>query len=663
MWLTAHNLTDITRLTDRQTRRLISSAQMGGHALTIRSIACPGGVRKEVWSESLPAEFQQRLRELDTASIAPMSLRIDEAGASEQSWKLDIIRPIIAHPKGTSERRAQLRQLVGMKPRDWTGKPRVLTEATLDLWVRTYENSDGLHLCLAKKVRKDKGKSRVFIRKEWDRAISFDAATCEAIRHELKQYMRGLIKVGTQRKLAMILTGEKLREFTAREGKNPDTMPPEAFVVPLDFYREERRFQKVYRHKKDRKASHDAKPRIRRTIEGLQPMDIVVMDVHHMNVLLQREDGTTATPKLIAFHDTATSRVFCELIMFEGKGGVRNTDIITAFIQMCMDPAFGVPKALYVDNGSEYGWADDLQDALKLNIAIKGFDWTHDRSAIIRAIPYNASAKLVEGWFRQMDQQYFRHIPGWIDDDRMNPKREQLGKPMPPYPGTWEEFVHQVKMLVELSYGHAPQSGALKGRSPLATYQAFVDDGWTATLMDPDDLLTVFTKENNYRVTKGSFKAFRRYWTCDELIPYIGERVIVHIPKYHGFSRLRVTDGKGNFIGFAVANEAYEVLDQRGARESARLSSIYNRDLADLDKSAPDIDVLAELMAFGQRRGPVTSNTPDAVISVNGLGGKGLALPPSKHPKGRTRQEIHDEARRVDEARAALADAFDRKVS
>lgn len=597
------------------------------------------------------------------AAIAPMSLRIDEAGAAEHNWKLDVIRPIIAHPRGSAERRARLRQLVGTRAADWTGKPRTLTEATLDLWVRTLENSGGRHLCLAKKVRKDKGKPRVFIRKEWDRAVSFDAATCEAIRHELKQVMRGFIKIGTQRKMAMILVGEKLREFTAREGENPDTMPPEAFVIPLDFYREERRFRKVYRHKKDRKASHDAKPRIRRTIEGLQPMDIVVMDVHHINVLIRRDDGTTATPKLIAFHDVATNRVFCELIMFEGKGGVRNADIITAFTNMCMDQAFGVPKALYVDNGSEYGWADDLQDALKLNIEIKGFEWTHDRSAIVRAIPYNAAAKQVEGWFRQMNQQYFRHIPGWIDDDRMNPKREQLGKPMPPYPGTWEEFVHQVKVLVELSYGHAPQTGALKGRSPLATYQTFVDDGWTATLMDPDDLLTVFTREKGYRVTKGSFKAFKRYWTCDELVDHTGERVMVHIPKYHGFSRLRVTDGKGNLIGFAEADEPYEVLDQRGARESARRSSLYNRALAELDKSAPDIDVLAEIAAFGMRKGTVTPNTPDAVISVNGLGGKGLALPPTKQGKGPTRQEIHDEARRVDEARAALADAFERKVS
>lgn len=269
------------------------------------------------------------------------------------------------------------------------------------------------------------------------------------------------------------------------------------------------------------------------------------MDVHHINVLIERESGKTATAKMIAFHDLGTSRVYCEIIMFEKKGGVRKIDIITAFINMCMDPAFGLPKVLYVDNGSEYVWADHLQDALKLNISINGFDWASDRSAVVRAIPYNASAKQVEGWFCQMNQQYFRHIPGWIDDDRMNPKREKLGKLMPPYPGTFDEFVADVKKLVHGSYGWSPQCGELKGASPLEKFKQFRDAGWTATLVDPNDLLSVFTREKGHTVTKGHIQALGRYWTCDEFNGYLGQRVTIHIPKYHGADKLRITEWEG----------------------------------------------------------------------------------------------------------------------
>ncbi len=596
------------------------------------------------------------------AAIEPMFLRIDEAGASEHSWKLDVIRPIIAHPKGSSERRARLRQLVGTRPADWTGKPRALTEATLDLWVRTFENSGCLHLCLAKKARKDKGKPRVFIRREWDHDVSLDAATCDAVRHELKQYMRGLIKGGAQRKIAMILAGEKLRDLTKAYGGDPSAISSDAFVIPLDFYRNEMHFKAVYRHKHDRKTSEDNKPRIRRTTERLEPMEVVVTDVHHINVLVRRENGTAATPKLIAFHDIATNRVFCEIIMFEEKGGVRNADVITAFLRMCQHPAFGVPRTLYADNGAEFGFADALSDALKLNCRIVAFNGPEDRGRVIRAKAYNASAKHVEGLFRQLNQQYIRHVPGYIGDDRMNPKRPALGKLPAPFSEGFDAFCERLYDLLT-AYEHMPQKGALKDMSPAATFRRHVEAGWTATLMDTDDLLTVFTKQEARTVQKHGIHVGTQFWTCDGLMAHFGERVMVHIPKYHGFSRLLVTDGKGNHIGLAEADKPFEVLDQRGAKESARRSSIRNRALADLDRSAPDIDVGAELAGFGRSQKPVKPNNPDALISVNRRGGMGLALPPTKQEKGPTRQEIHDEARKVDEARSALASAYARKVS
>lgn len=291
-----------------------------------------------------------------------------------------------------------------------------------------------------------------------------------------------------------MLTGDKLRDLTTQHGGNPDTMPSRAFDIPLDFYREELRYKKVARHKKDRKASHDAKPRIQRSIADLEPMDVVVMDVHHINVLIERETGKTATAKMIAFLDIATSRLFVEIIMFEGKGGVRNSDIITAFINMCMDKTFGLPRVLYVDNGSEYGWADHLQDALKLNIRINGFDWQSGRNPVVRATPYNASAKHVEGVFRQLNQQLIAVIPGFIGDDRMNPKQEKLGRSMTPFPGSFDDFVTAVKKLVYGAYGWAAQYGELKGVSPLEKFQQFVSAGWKATIVDGEDLLTVFTQ-------------------------------------------------------------------------------------------------------------------------------------------------------------------------
>ncbi|MGI8399858.1 hypothetical protein ACRYWZ_26150 [Agrobacterium deltaense] len=178
----------------------------------------------------------------------------------------------------------------------------------------------------------------------------------------------------------------------------------------------------------------------------------------------------------LPIHDIATNRVFCELIQFDNRGGVRNSDIITAFVNMCQHPAFGVPQFLYVDNGSEYQFADDLEDALRLGTRLMPFNGNKDRNHVIRAKAYNAAAKHVEGWFRQVNQQHFRHIQGWRDDDPINPKRPELGKLHAPFEGGFDAFCDIVYSHLT-SYEHMPQKGALKGRSPALVFKSFVDKG------------------------------------------------------------------------------------------------------------------------------------------------------------------------------------------
>lgn len=432
------------------------------------------------------------------------------------------------------------------------------------------------------------------------------------------------------------------------------------FAIPLDFWRDEYRFKAVYRHAVDRKASEDDAPRIRRTVKGLIPMEIVVMDVHHINVIVRRENGTTATPKLLAFHDISTNRVFCEIILLEEGGGVRNTDVITAFVNMCQHPAFGVPQFLYADNGSEYGFADYLSDALKLGSKVIAFNGEDERNRVVRAIAYNAAAKHIEGWFRQMNQQYFRHIKGWVDDDRMNPKRPSLGKLPTAFDAGFDALCATMYSYLT-AYEHMPQKGALGGSSPAMKFREHVAAGWKATVMNPADLLTVFTTSEPRFVRKHGIDLKGAIWTCDGLLRHFERQVLVHVPIYHGFSEVLVTDLNGNEIGIAVADREFNALDARGAKESARRKSVRNKALTNLKKSAPEIDVGAALIEYGQKQMPVAPNEPDGVISVSRSASSKRAMlpvPPSK----KTREQAEEEQRAVDEARAMLA-ASARKAS
>lgn len=64
------------------------------------------------------------------------------------------------------------------------------------------------------------------------------------------------------------------------------------------------------------------------------------MDVHPVDVLVARSDGSTATPRLLGFMDIATGRVWCELVFLDKRGRVRNVDLIEAFAAMAMHPAW-----------------------------------------------------------------------------------------------------------------------------------------------------------------------------------------------------------------------------------------------------------------------------------------------------------------------------------
>lgn len=348
------------------------------------------------------------------------------------------------------------------------------------------------------------------------------------------------------------------------------------------------------------------------------------------------------------------NRVFGELVFLNERGGVRNVDVIDAFKRMCQHPAFGMPQKLYCDNGSEYGFADYLEDALKLNCSITPFT-SQDRARVIRAKPYNASAKVVEGFFRQMNQQYFRHIPGWIDDNRMNPKRRELGKPMPPYEAGFDEFCKLVFQLLK-TYECLPQDGALAGKSPSQAFEGHVKSGWAATLIDDSQFYMAFTKPEKRKLEKHSFSLGGRYWTCDELDQCFEPTVVVRVPAYHGFNELLVETVAGERIGWAKPNVQFAYDDPRGAQTSAARDQNRRRALRELKHSVPDIDPLEKLIEIGRGASDIVPNPPTAVISVDMDWSRERAIVPARTPKT-TRQQREEEQQRLDEARSRMINA------
>lgn len=631
----------------------LAGPQWHGYALEVRTFHGRGGrsgIQYQVKVSSLPPLLQERLKALQMTDEAVSRLRLgDDTARFERAWKLEIIKPALEHPKGSAGRKAEIDKLHGVLKLDWTGQQRRLSKTTLYKWIETFE-LEGIH-GLAQKVRRDKGSRKVFVSRAWMNTVPFSDRVKATIHEDLKLYVRKLIGGGSQYKQTRVLASEKLKQLTAEHGFRLNEQARErlVFSIPPNFVKEETHFKAVYRRNSDRKAHEDAKPRIQRTIDGLLPMDVVVADVHHANIRLLRDDGTTATAKMIAFFDVATERFFYEFILFEDRASVRNIDVIGTFVNMCQDEAFGLPKKLYFDNGSEYQFADQLEDALKLGVEFRDLD---EIKSVHRAKPYNAAAKRIEGGFRELNQFVQRHIPGWIDDDRMKPKGRELGKAHKPYEGGFDAFCAEFRQLMQ-AYAYMPKTGALKSKSPAERFGEFVADGWRANILDPTDLLTVFTKPETRTVRKHGIEADGRVWSCDGLRRFFGNKVLVHLPRYgFGFNMLKVFDMHGREIGIAVPDQEYSYFDPRGAQESARRTSVREKALTQLAKSAPPIDVKAELIEYGAKQLPVIPNEPDGVVSVGaGHVETSLAIRPAM-TKRKTQQQIEEEVRKQDEARS-----------
>lgn len=633
----------------QKARRALARLERGlpyrGIVLEVRRAHGVGGERGQSYqfkADSLPAVLKEQLKALRSGSEAPSNRRDDLSTVGH--WRLHLITPALDQVRHTGERAAAVREIARTTRIGPDGRPITVTERTIERWLDAYE-ADGI-AGLMPRARRDKGARRVVISERWDGAVPFDQADKEDIADALRTYVRGLHKEGTSAAMIGMLAATKLRELTAARCDYTPAMSDITFKVPLPFIAAERAFRNVAIFKKDRKAYEDARPRIRRTRDGLAPLQIVVGDVHHLDIVMRRPDGSEAWPKAIAWLDLATNRTWLDVVLL-GKGkGIRNADVIASFVRMVQD--WGMPRTLYLDNGSEYRWSEFIDDALKLVERIDGGGDDRD-SRIVRARPYNAPAKAIEGIFRVLEYTYFCHLPGWAGGDRTNKKTAKVGQPTEPFAGTLDELRSLIGNCLAL-YESKPQRGALGNRSPRAVYEAAVADGWQRVTIDARELRTVFAEPVERKVRQGAIEYGGQYWICDVLNRPEIKEVIVRVPKFEEPTVLPVLDLSGKLLGFAEPVKRYGPLDPAGAREAARIAGIHLQGIQDLDRAVPDIDVPAEITRAAEALPATQIANVVGVISVSDQAREiadGIAEPAEDR-----------EARRIEQAQAQARKEF-----
>ena len=517
---------------------------------------------------------------------------------------------------------------------------------------------------LAPKERSDAGQRRYHISRVWDSGVPFSSAEKKKIAAETTRRVRSLWANSTELGWRQIgrYASRHLTELTRKAGYQGTGGELRAICrLPHNFVMPHRPYRAIAIHDQDAKQWHDNRPRIQRDRTLRQPMEIVVCDVHPMDVLLPRPDGSTFTAKLIAFEDWATARVFLHPVFLPKGEGVRQEHVAEAIVAMMTDERWGVPSHLYIDNGGEYGCAELTADAMWLSRQHRELQcWLqigdlednptltrafHARQeGIIKAKPYNASAKSIEGTFNVLEKGVFSALPGWIGGNRMAKKTTNVGQAPVPYQGGEEAFREDLQNCIT-AYETNPQTGQLQGRSPRQVFEEAIAAGWKRVDVERGALLAAFARDETRTLRQGSFtyagrgRPARRY-TAPELhtLP-AGTKLHLRPPIWGKRDLIPVMAPDGSLLCVAEADVRYDALDPEGARESARRLKRAKAGVKAMRDDVDELDMRAELASIAEQEDPVSVPESAGMIRLDS------ALEDAGRVLARTQAE-----RRADEA-------------
>ena len=600
-WINAATLSTVANISQQAANAALRKSKAEklwrGHQLIVRTVhgkGGNGGKRYEVLVSSLPPVLRDACREISIDVAPPASPEIDHAPDITRA-RFQVIESALACPSGSNERGREIARLSTLEWEWPDGDRRRCSERTIRNWVAAYER-DGF-AGLKTQRRADKGKRRTLISREWDRAVDLNddikARIETSLRIKVRKFWQSRYAFAGANRIAELATNE-LIGITEQAGCTLAYSRLRIVCrVPINFVNQEREHKKVAVNKFDHRKEFDAKPRISRDIRDLRPMQMIMADVHPIDVLYRRSDGSTATPKAITWLDVATNRIHADLVFLEKGEGVSQEHVIESFMAMVLDDAWGMPASLYLDNGSEYNWPSLIDDAMQLScpvyLADDKDDWT-SRSAIVRAQPYNAPAKgQIEGFFGNFEKRYLSALPGWIGGDRMNQKTANVGRVATPYPGTPAEFGEEFQKLLR-AYNEKPQDhGKLRGLSPNGALRRAIETGHERVSVPFETLVGVFCKRTSRKVVQGTISFRKERYYHDALIPLIGERVEVRIPMIRDKTRLLVYR-EGEFLCTATPDQQFPYGGSAGPRETARRQKIRRDYFSNLKVEGPELD-------------------------------------------------------------------------
>ena len=384
----------------------------------------------------------------------------------------------------------------------------------------------------------------------------------------------------------------------------------------------------------------------------LRPMEQVVGDVHPLDVYVRREDGTTATPRFIAWYDVATHRLCGTLHLLDAGTGVTQALVWASFAEMV--EAWGLPTHLYLDNGREYygrprRYGEGVPSAVmtgfneltSLALAMREFGAAIEaefmaefvdghagtpgdvpaanaefrRSGVDRAMPYNAPGKPgIEGQFASLEKVMKMGL-GYIGGNRMNKRTPKLGKETAPWPDM-DTFRAAFKQFLDYWNG-MEQRGNLGGKSPNQAWAEAQQDGWKAVKVDRIALIYALSEPVTCMATQGVVTVDGQRYRGDELGKWSGKKITVRYAKWAPELLIYSPDfSRPNKMVPLTRVTRYHPNDQDGARESGRMQSTLVGEIRRMEAETEELDIVEEITLDNAARAPAPETVFGPVLSL-----------------------------------------------
>ena len=488
----------------------------------------------------------------------------------EAERRLRIVKPILEWP---AEKRGKADFVVAQAQAHGESK------ATLYRWVKRYQQ--GGFPALMDKPRADKHQARVLIYSDWETAARGCGIPMEKqleIAQELTLVVRGLWAqqgLSSVKQIAL-LAYPVLHRLSVAAGM-PEFVADKAckLLGARRFIEGERRFAVVATASRDGKGHYDHhQTSITRSRAMLKPGDIVFGDVSPSDIPVTRPDGTLGWARLIAWQDAATNMLHITGFLSNPGSSVRREHVALAFAKMCEDAPWGMPRRLYLDNGSEYSWMEMLDAWRELAVFSAGAfggawgdDALGEEGRVFRSIPFKPRAKSLEGQFSNL-LRFFAWHKSFSGSDRMRKKVATLGK------GVSATSLDDLKTFIgqSLAFCHGvPQGGHLEGMSPAEKMAEFQNLGFKRTTVNSEALALAFSERNERKVRAGQVEAGGWHYYHPTLHQFDGETVQVRWPR-HAPDAAYVFR-KGQLLCVALPAPVFAFADPAGAKHAGKLAT------------------------------------------------------------------------------------------